>query len=141
MDKAHVEHPVGFVEDKRLNQTQIDKALIAQVVETARRGNEHVCASLQRFDLWGLSHAAEDNRTAHGQVFTVLVKILADLQRQLTRWRENERTDGLVGLCDTAVQPLQNGDGEGCGLAGAGLRAADKVASFQHRADGCGLDG
>ena len=39
-----------------------------------------------------------------------------------------------------AVEPLENGDGEGRSLAGAGLCAADEVPTIQHRRDGLGLD-
>ncbi len=57
-DKAHVKHSVGFIEDKGLNCGEVDVALIAEVHESAGRGDEDVDASSEVTDLRGLGDAA-----------------------------------------------------------------------------------
>ena len=116
-------------------------ALAAQIVEPTGGGYQDVHTLLQGLHLGGLAHAAEDHRVADVQVFAVLVKALLDLQRQLPGGRQYQRAYGRVPLVHAAVELLEDGDGEGRGLAGAGLSAADQVFSLQYRGDGLGLDG
>ena len=141
VDKAHVQHPVRLVQHKGLNPVQPDVALIAQIVEPARRGHQHVHPPLQRLHLGPLAHAAEDDRVAYAQILAVLVKALLDLQGQLPGGGQHQGADGGVLLVHTAVEPLQNGNGEGRRLAGARLGAADQVSALQHRGDSLGLNG
>ena len=146
VDKAHIQHPVRLVQDKNLHAAQIDMPLAAQVVEAARRGGQHVHALLQGLHLGPLSHAAEDDRVADGEVFAVQVEILLDLQGQLPCGRQDQGADGALCcraavLFQLAIQILQDGNGEGRRLAGARLGAANQVAARQHRRDGGGLDG
>src|SRR6185436_3543736 len=56
------------------------------------------------------------------------LEALGDLQRELARRREDQRT-GRLRLCLTLVggETLQDRQREGCGLAGAGLRDAEQV--------------
>ena len=42
--EAHVEHPVGLVEDEELDRVERDGAALDQVEQPARRGDEHVRA-------------------------------------------------------------------------------------------------
>src|SRR5690606_10143263 len=41
-DKAHVEHAIGFVEDEDFQVLELDRVLLVQVKQTARRGNKNV---------------------------------------------------------------------------------------------------
>jgi len=47
---------------------------------------------------------------------------------------------GRVAAVRAGGQPLQNGQGEAGGLAGAGLRGAEQVASREDDRDGLKLD-
>ncbi len=46
-DEAHVEHLVRFVEDQDLDIAKVDVALLHQVEEPTRCGDQHVDAVLQ----------------------------------------------------------------------------------------------
>jgi hypothetical protein len=64
------------------------------------------------------------------------VELLADLERQLPRRGEDERAGaGLPG------EPVDDGEEEGGGLAGAGRRGADDVAPLERGRDRLRLDG
>ena len=72
----------------------------------------------------------------------VSAKALGDGAASSAGREENERAGtarsswGGIGR-----EPLENGQGECGGLAGAGLRDADEIASLQKKRDGLGLDG
>jgi hypothetical protein len=51
---------------------------------------------------------------------------LLDLLGQLTSWGEDERLAGLEGGIDL----LENGDGEGGGFSGSGLRLRNNVVAW-----------
>ena len=141
VDEAHVQHPVRLVQDEGLDAGEVDVALIAQVVEPPRRGDENVHPPLQGLHLGGLPYAAEDDGIAQGEVLSVLVEALFDLQSELPRGGEDQGADDPASCHRLAVEALEDGDGEGGGLAGAGLGAADEVPAQEHRGDGLGLDG
>ena len=93
-DEAHVEHLVGFVENQDLDAAQIDVALLHQVLEPARRGDQDVDALLQRPHLRTLPDAAVDDRVAETGEFAVGAKAGADLGGQLARRCEHQRRIG-----------------------------------------------
>jgi hypothetical protein len=45
MDKAEVEHPVGFVENQNLHARQRQRPGVDQIEQATRRGNEDVDAA------------------------------------------------------------------------------------------------
>src|SRR5580658_652336 len=53
--KAHVEHPVGFIENKRLNLAQVDETPLEIVRETARSGDQDVSAAPNFVQLMGFA--------------------------------------------------------------------------------------
>ena len=115
--------------------------LIAQIVEPPGGGHQDVHALLQGLHLGALAHAAENDGVAQLQVLAVLVKALLDLEGQLPGGCQHQGADGRVPLVDVAVEPLEDGDGEGGGFAGAGLGATDEVPALERRGHGLGLDG
>ena len=58
MNKAHVQHTIGLVEDENFHMPQLDVSLTDQVVEPAWCGHQDVDALAQCFHLGILSHAA-----------------------------------------------------------------------------------
>jgi hypothetical protein len=62
VDKAHIEHAVGFIEDERFDAAQIDEALLHEIFESAGRGDEHIKPRAERTHLRTLPNAAEDGR-------------------------------------------------------------------------------
>src|SRR5204862_202439 len=67
-----------------------------------------------------------------------IADVLLDLRGQLARRREHERARRPQGAAEEA---LQDGKGEGGGLAAARHRARDEVTALQHGRDRLLLDG
>jgi hypothetical protein len=142
VDEAHVEHAVGFVQDEHLHAAQVDVPLALQVQQAARAGHEDVQAGAQGADLGVLVHAPEDHQVAHAQPGAVGLDAGPDLGCQLSGGGEDEGPDGAVASAGTRSlgEVLQHGQGEGRGLAGAGLGAAQHVPPFEEGGDGQCLD-
>jgi len=138
--EAHVEHPIGLVEDERFAPGQIDGPAIEVIDEAARRGDDDVDAGAQLTDLRAHRDAAEDSRHAHADRFRVGRERLVHLQRELARRHEHEdpRASRRAARV-TDEQPIDQWKGERGGLARAGLRPSDEVMPFEHNRDGSGL--
>ena len=144
MDKAHVQHPVGLVQHENLQAVQIDKALVVEVHQPAGGGDQDVDAPFQGLHLGILAHSAEDDGGAEREVFPVGHEALLDLEGQLPGGGEDQGPDGTdteVGLRLPAVELLEDGGGEGTGLAGACLGTAQHVPPGQGGGDGFFLNG
>ena len=63
-DEAHVEHPVGLVEDEDLDPRQVDGALAEMVEQPAGRRDDDLGAAAQGADLRIEADAAVDRRRA-----------------------------------------------------------------------------
>ena len=168
-DEAHVQHAVGLVQNEHLDLTQSQQPLVKEVQQPSRRGDEDIDALAKRQGLRILADAAEDDGVPQVEVPAVHAETLADLGGQFAGRRQDERPDGpslagrrrgvlgpatprprrrVVGLGGrrmpvpgrTAVEPLQDRQGERRRLAGARLRAAQQVPPFKHVRDGLLLD-
>ena len=64
VDEAHVEHPVGLVEDEDLDVREVERALAVVVEQAPRRGDEDVDAAAQLVDLRLHADAAEHHHAA-----------------------------------------------------------------------------
>ena len=124
VDKAHVEHPVGLVQNKNFNVRQIDQTLTDQIVQSARAGDQNFHALLDGFDLRPLTHTAKDDGAAQFQVFAVCSKAFADLERKFPGRGQDEGADGPLFPGRSCRQPVEHRQSECCRLAGAGLGAA-----------------
>ena len=140
MDEAHVEHAVGFVEHQDLDVREVDVVLLLQVEQAAGRGHQDVDAAADAVDLRVLAHAAEDHGGAELQVLAVGLHGFFHLGGEFARGGEHQGADGAGLLRRAAAEQLQHGQGEGGGLAGAGLRAGQQVVALQHGGDGLLLD-
>ena len=141
VDKSHVQHPVRLVENEGFNLFQVNVTLVAQVVETARRGHQNVHTLADGFHLGHLAHAAENHGAAQGQILAVPLKVVLNLQRQFPGGRKHQGPDGFVGTVGLFLEPLQNGDSKGRRFTGARLSAADEVPARQYRRNGGSLNG
>mmetsp|Transcript_37812 Transcript_37812/g.97802 ORF Transcript_37812/g.97802 Transcript_37812/m.97802 type:complete len:404 (+) Transcript_37812:176-1387(+) len=138
VDEAHVQHAVRLVEHEVLHVAEVQGALVGEVLQAARRGDEHVHAlRLQGLPLLPLGHAAVD--ALHREVDAVglqrLGQVLADLgdlHGQLARRREGHEARHVRRLLEDRQHASpghgQVGHGEGHGLAAARLRDATDVA-------------
>ncbi len=142
--EAHVEHPVGLVEDEDLDLGQVDRALADVVEQPARRGHEDLDAGLQVLGLRLDRHAAVDHRVAQRHVPAVGAEAVEDLDGQLARRRDDQRAHRMARRREARVgvgaQALEHRQRESGGLAGAGLGAAHQVAALEHQRNGLVLD-
>jgi hypothetical protein len=80
--------------------------------------------------------AAEDRHDVDAGVRAVAAQRLRDLDAELARRRQHERLHGLLAGIDV----LDDRQPERRGLAGAGLRLADHVATVEQQRDRLFLD-
>ena len=138
MDKAHVQHPVSFVQHKNFQLFEVDVPLPDQIVETAGRRHQNVDAFLQGGHLRNLGYAAEDHGTAQMSVPAVRLEALLNLEGEFSRRGKDERPDRpdrtprlILGAAERIFgQPLQNGQCECRRFAGSGLGAADQIPAL-----------
>lgn len=116
VDKAHIQHPVGFVQDKNFQMIGGDQPLVVEINEPARSGYQDIHPPLQRLGLGGLTHAAENDGVAQLQILAVGRKALSNLDGQLAGRGEDQGTDRTASG-GRGGQPLENGGGKGAGFA------------------------
>ena len=141
VDKAHVEHAIGFIEYEDRDMIETRVALIHQIEQATRRCDQNIEAALQRLDLWTLAHAAEDDRGAQGEMTAIGAETVVNLDRELAGWGEDEcphraTLQGQARRC----QALQDRQGKGSGLAGAGLSDAEQIPAGEEVRDGLRLN-
>ena len=141
MHKAHIQHPVGFVQHKDLKVREIDKSLTDQVVEPSRAGDQDVHALFQRFHLRCLAHAAKNDGAAQLEILAVGIKAFADLQSKLTGRGQDQGADGTLSAGRIGREPVQHGQRKSSRLAGTGLGAAHQIPAGQHWRDRRRLNG
>jgi hypothetical protein len=108
------------------------------VEQPAGRGDQHIDAAHQLVVLIVKRNAADDEGDVELMVLAVLVEAVLDLGRELAgRLRISVRgmapARGLAPAC-------QHRQGEGCGLAGTGLRDAENVSPGEDVGDRLFLD-
>ena len=122
--EAHVEHPVGLVEDQHADAVERDDLALDQVLQAARRGDEDVGVA-RGLGLRGDRDAAVDR----GDPEVVRRRDRADLGRdlrgELAGGDEHEPGRARVAR----VEPLDERHGEGERLAGARRRLREHVAA------------
>ncbi|MPN23065.1 hypothetical protein SDC9_170450 [bioreactor metagenome] len=107
VNKTHVQHAIGFIQNKNSQIGKINKALINQVNQTSRCGNQNIGTTCQLLSLRILRNAAKYDGTFKRQLSAVGNKTFVYLQRQLAGWREYQRTHFSLGLGNfDCVQPL-----------------------------------
>ena len=142
--KAHVEHAVGLVEHEDLHLVERAGALVDEVLQAARRGDEDVAAALELVALRVVAHASHhgDARVT-GAPGDGPAHVL-DLLGELTRGRDDEHERALRGDAATRApaghvrQVVHGGQQERRGLAGAGLGGGEHVLAVEGVRDrGC----
>ena len=141
--KAQVSEVVGLVEDAHLHRVEAAVALLDEVLQPARAGDEDVDPPPELGDLGALADAAVDDggpaqAHGHGQG----VDGGRHLGRQLPGGDEHQRAGVarapvLGGLGDGH----DDRDGEGGRLAAAGAGPAEDVTAGERALQGGGLDG
>ena len=128
--KAHVEHPVGLVEDQHPDVLERERAPREQVLEAPGGRDQHV----RRGGVLGLldqPDATVDRRDAQRAGVCDLAEVVDDLRRELAGRREDEcRGTRVLG-----ADPLDQRDPERERLARARGRLRDHVAPGDRVAD------
>ncbi len=142
MDEAEVEHLVHFIEDENLDLGEAQGLALDEIDEAARCRHENVNAVAKVLDLAANADAAEDHEALEPHVLAIGAEAVMDLGREFAGGREDEHARrARCGLSGIAGQALDDRQGKGSGLAGAGLGDAQQVAALEERRDGLGLDG
>ncbi len=138
--EAHVEHLVGLVEHDGLDAAEVERAAADVIERATRRGDDDVHAAAEDGDLLAEGLSAVDRHGAGADGAAVAMERLGDLHGELAGGYEHEH-GGAGGLGRFLREPLQERQGEGGGLAGAGGGLAQEVAALEQRRDGLALDG
>ena len=145
MDKAHVQHAVGFVQHQDLHLAQVQHALLLQVQQAAGGGHQQVHAFFELGDLRVHAHTAKDDGAGEFQILAVGADRFLDLCGQFAGGGQHQGADAyaaeFVFGCRRAGQAVQHGQGEGGRFAGTGLGAAQQVMTGQYQGNGLGLNG
>jgi ABC-type Fe3+/spermidine/putrescine transport system ATPase subunit len=113
-----------------------DGALLHEVEQPSRRRHQHIEPARAGADLLVERHAADGERDAGMQVAPVGLEAVDDLRRQLAGRAQHQHAAGaLLRPLSVLGQVVEDGQREGCGLAGAGLRDADHVTAGEHLRD------
>ena len=120
--EAHVEHPVGLIEDEDPDSAEVDEPALREILETSRRRDEHVrvlCAL--RLRVQRQPTVCGDHRQALG--LGQGLDLGGHLGGELARGDEDERrrAAGVAG------RPLYDRHGERERLARTGRRAPEDV--------------
>ena len=138
-DEAHVEHAVGLVDHQQAGVVQHQTAALEQVHQPTRRRDQHVDAAHQRFLLIVHALAADQQRVGQLQILAILNEVFGDLQREFaSRLEDQAARHACAGPC--AGQDVEHRQHEATGLASAGLRGAEHVATHENARNGLRLD-
>ncbi len=144
-DEAHVEHPVGLIEDEDLDLAQIDTLLLDVVEQPARRRDEDLDAAADDSQLLLDVDAAKHDGRAQVRVLAVGAERFLDLDRELAGRREDQRPDGVARRRGARIgerrEFLQDRQRKARGLAGAGLGAAHDVLAGENDGNRLRLNG
>ncbi len=134
--EAHVEHPVGLVEDEDPDAVERDQAALDEIVQPARRRDDDLGAA-QPLRLRGDGCAAVDGRDAEPARRAERRQLLGHLQRELAGRGEARAPPGRGSSVE---MQLDDREPEGERLAGAGRRLAEDVAAGERVGDDERLD-
>ena len=134
--EAHVEHPVGLVEDEGVHLAEVERAALEQVLEATGGGDEDVGA-LGALDLRAEADAAVDGGDPEAARGGDRLQLVDDLAGQLAGRRQDQRRRAAgVGLDE-----IDQRHPEGQGLARAGRGLDEDVVAGEHVFDHEPLDG
>ena len=99
VNKAHVEHAVGFVQYQNFDVIQLHRVLVFQIQQTARRCHQYVHAAAQLHHLRVDADTAEHHQRANVEIAAVVTHVLTNLRGQLAGWGEDQRTNRTTAFC------------------------------------------
>ncbi|CRY21994.1 Uncharacterised protein [Yersinia enterocolitica] len=125
VNKAHIQHTVGFVQYQNFNFGQINSVLMFQIQQTARGGDQNINTTTQFHHLWVNTNATKYHQRTQLQVFAVTLDVFVNLRSQFASRRQNQRAHRATAFNRLLVltQQLQQWQGETSGFTGTGLCA------------------
>ena len=139
--KTLVQHLVGFVQHQDLGVVQAGVLGVHVVHQAARRGHQNVHTAGQGALLRHMADAAKHGGDREAHVAAVALEAFRDLAGQFPRRAEHEHAAAAARrVAARKGKLMQDGQGEGGGLAGAGLRDAQDVAAEHGGRDALCLD-
>ena len=140
-EEAKVQHLVGFVQHEDLGVAELRGPLTEVVDQAAGGGDQHINAAHKRLDLRGHLGAAEHGGDADLLLLAIGAEAFGDLGCEFPgRGQDEDAAAATRRGLGVFGQTMQDRQGEGGGLAGAGLGHAQKVAAFHRRGDRLRLD-
>src|ERR1700730_6614064 len=130
LDKTKVKHAIGLVEDEEFGLTEARRAGVEVILEAAWGRHQNVEAARERLDLRAVRHAAENGADRQRKARAKAPEALGDLARQLARRTQNQDAAAIARSgASMRCKIMQDWQGKGRCLAGAGLGYADEVAA------------
>ena len=131
VDEAHVKHAVSFIDDDDFDLAELNQPALHVVHHPAGRTDDQVHAAFEVLRLLLPVHAAKHHDRFQISVLAQVLGIFRDLQRELARRRDNDRT-WRCGMAALGSQHLrERGDEKRRGLAGACLRLTHEVSAIE----------
>ena len=130
-NEAHVEHPVGLVDDEDLHIRQQDLATFEMIEKAARGGDQNIDPFVERRVLVGKAHAADQQRHRQLVIGAEFFEGVGNLCRKFACRCQDQRP-GKPRLGASGSKDLDHRQREGGGLAGPCLRRSEDVASHQY---------
>ena len=138
-DKAHIEHPVGLVDDENLHICQQHLAALEMVEQPARRGDQHIDPLVESRVLVGKADPADQKRHRQLVIGAEFLEGVGHLRGKLAGRGQDQRP-GKARLGASRSEDFDHRKGEGGGLARPRLRGPENVAPHQNIGDGFFLD-
>jgi len=138
--KSHVEHPVGLIENNRVNMGQVDGPPLHVVNEASGGGNHQIPGSAKKIDLAPHVRSTDEKNGAAPEIFSVFTSGALDLPCQLPGRGEDEDLMACAVSLGAFV-PVERGEKKSSGLAGTGLGHSEDIPSLDDRRNGLFLDG
>ncbi|CWM77374.1 Uncharacterised protein [Neisseria meningitidis] len=109
VDKAHIQHTVGFVQNQHFQTFKINFAALHQVHQTARRGDNQIDRFAQGTGLVAERRAADDADGAEPtHIFGIRQRVFLDLSRQFAGRGQHQSTRAFARFFAAFGQFLQS---------------------------------
>ena len=135
--ETHVKHAVSFIQHEELNAVESAAALLHEVQQPARRGNQHVQSVAQGIFLQAVTDAAENDGHAQIREPGEVPQSGLDLGGEFA----GRFKDQHAGLGPVLAELGQDRQGESGRFARAGLGTADDILAGHNERNGAKLDG
>ena len=118
IDKAHVQHTVGFVQNQHFQTIKINFTALHQIHQTARRGDNQVNRFAQSTGLVAERCAADNaDSTEPTHIFSIRQRVFFHLSRQFAGRGQYQSARAFARFFAAFGQFLQSRQQEGCGFA------------------------